>query len=85
MSVYKLFAEEIANQNIPWNPVETAPKDGTTIIFLCGKSHAGEVQYDIGKWVNYKNHWAWSEGDLEGEWNTEFGNCDEILGWRLVD
>jgi hypothetical protein len=40
-----------------WQPIETAPKDGTRILLWCGsKAHTFVGQWSRGSWVGAKYH-----------------------------
>lgn len=81
---YEKLLETLAKDNRPWRPAFNIPKDGTKIYFKCGVDYKGDTLYDVGNWQDYtKSNW-YCEGDLEGEFNTEFGNCNQILGWKEV-
>ena len=62
-----------------WQPIETAPKDGSRILFR----NVENGLYDVGHWADYshytddmKAHWpTWMEGET-GEWCTDLGNGD---------
>ena len=69
----------------PWRPVALIPEDGTKVYVKCGLSTSGKILYDVGQYEDYSKRGWWCEGDLEGEFNTEFGNCDELVGWKLVE
>lgn len=81
---YSEFKQELLNEEVQWNAIETAPKDGTIILLKCGKNWKGETLYDVGQWFDYTKYFGFKVGDLEGEWTTEFGSCDEILGWAIA-
>ena len=61
-----------------WKPIETAPKDGTTIQLM--NIHNGMT--DIGKWEDYS---SWPlKGELDGEWRQEYGNGD-MTHWKSIE
>jgi hypothetical protein len=35
------------------------------------------------EWSDYTKAWWW-DGVLDGEWCTKFGNCEELIGWKIV-
>lgn len=80
---YEKLLETLVKDSRPWCPVFNIPKDGTKIYFKCGVDYKGDIQYDVGYWYDYTQM---GFGIIEGgEFNTEFGNCDEILGWKYVE
>lgn len=81
---YEKLFETLAKDHRPWRPAFNIPKDGARIYFKCGVDYKGDTLYDVGAWQDYRNSWHFEEGDLEGEWNTNFGNCDQILGWKEI-
>ncbi len=81
---YEKLLETLAKDSRPWRPVFNIPKDGTKIYFKCGVDHKGETQYDVGRWEDWRLTY-YQNDNLDGEWTTEFGNCDEILGWKYVE
>lgn len=82
---YEKLLETLARDNRPWRPAFNIPTDGTKIYLKCGVDYRGETLYDVGAWQDYRSAWYFQEGDLEGEFSTEFGNCDQILGWKTVE
>jgi hypothetical protein len=80
---YNLFLDELYKDDRPWITDQEPPKDGTQLYFLCQSDYKGDPQYDVGCWQDYTTAW-WCDGVLEGEWNTDFGNCEQILGWKPV-
>lgn len=86
---YYRFLDEIEEDTRPWIVDQEPPKDGTQLYFMCQADYKGDTQYDVGYWADYTGHKSYSPEApypecLEGEFNTEFGNCEEILGWKLV-
>jgi hypothetical protein len=62
-----------------WQPIETAPKDGTRIAF---KNEQSGLE-DIGHWDSWTDMPNWRRELLpdfakewDGEWSTDFGNGD---------
>lgn len=80
---YQKLLETLSQDTSPWQPVETIPKDRTQVYFMCGKDYKGDTLYDVGRYEDYRLTYYYDEG-LEGEFTTSFGNCDQILGWKLV-
>lgn len=70
-----------------WQPISTAPKDGTRIEFR--NEHNGLT--DKGKWCDYSDtpQWGrelwpeWLHAD-EGEWSTDEGNGD-MTHWKPIE
>lgn len=81
---YEKLLETLAKDFSPWRPAFNIPKDGTKIYFKCGVDYKGDAQYDVGYWQDYTKEWHY-DGILDGEFNTEFGNCDKIIGWKFVE
>ena len=80
---YEKLLETLDKDTRPWRPAFNIPKDGTKIYFKCGLDYKGDTLYDVGNWQDYTGSLGWGFlGDIEGEFNTEFGNCDQILGWK---
>ncbi len=65
-----------------WQPIETAPKDGTEVLLISVDSSGPNV--DMGYWDDYTTRHLWEDGDLEGEWSTDLGMGDPIL-WMPVN
>lgn len=86
----KLLKELELETNSQWIFVDQQepPQDGSELYFMCGKDYKGDTQYDFGKWTDYRNiYWhkiskEAGEDCLDGEWCTEFGNCEQIVAWR---
>lgn len=76
----------LSQDKTPWELAEQTPppEDGTHIYFMCGKDYKGDTLYDIGAYEDYTKEWWYCEGDLEGEFSTSFGNCMEIVAWKLA-
>ena len=86
---YEKLLETLAKDSRPWRPVFNIPKDGTKIYFKCGKGVTSldfkeGTLYDVGRWEDYRLTYHYDE-NLEGEWCTEFGNCDIVTGWKYVE
>lgn len=61
-----------------WQPIETAPKDGTEVELM--NEHNGLT--DTGYWCDYTKR-EWSLTGIEGEWSQELGNGD-MTHWRPI-
>lgn len=86
---YNLFLDELYKDDLPWVTDQEPPKDGTQLYFMCQSDYKGDPQYDVGCWRDYTKTRAYDPlagypDCLEGEWCTDFGNCEQILGWKLV-
>lgn len=82
---YGKLLNTLYHDNRPWIKDIEPPKDGTRLYFLCQSDYKGDPEYDVGYWDDYTNRlWFSPHRDIGGEWNTEFGNCEEILGWKVV-
>lgn len=68
----------------PWRPMALIPEDGTRVYIKCGLGSFGETLYDVGHYEDYTKRW-WYDGKLDGDFCTDFGNCMEMHGWKLVD
>lgn len=88
---YEKLLETLAKDSQPWRPVFNIPKDGTKIYFKCGVGMTSldfkeGTLYDVGYWEEFSEFWKRNyDFDEGGEFNTEFGNCEEILGWKYVE
>lgn len=56
-----------------WQPIETAPKDGTSVRLLSERGN------DVGYWCDYSGREPAAKDPesgevLHGEWSTELGN-----------
>jgi hypothetical protein len=80
---YNKLLDNLHEDTHPWHDMSTAPIDGTKIYIKCGVDYKGERLYDVGCWADYTKAWWW-DGILEGEWCTEFGNCNELTGWKIA-
>jgi len=85
---YDRFVSELEEDTRPWITDQEPPKDGTQLYFMCQSDYKGDTQYDVGYWADYTKAW-WYDGSAEadcpeGEFDTEFGNCEEILGWKYA-
>lgn len=81
---YNKLLDILDQDNRPWRPIALIPKDGTRVYIKCGLRYDGSTYYDVGQYEDYTNLW-WYTGELDGEFNTEFGNCMEMHGWKTVD
>lgn len=89
---YAKLLNDLYHDTRPWVIDQEPPKDGTQLYFMCQADYKGDTQYDVGCWedytksIQYRKHGpdAVYPDFLEGEWNTDFGNCEEILGWKYV-
>lgn len=68
----------------PWRPMALIPEDGTRVYIKCGLGSFGETLYDVGHYEDYTKRW-WYSGGESGDFCTDFGNCMEMHGWKLVD
>lgn len=75
---YNKLLEILDSHKRPWRPFSLIPKDGTKVYFKCGVDYKGDTLYDVGA---FERPWYYPEG----EYNTEFGNCDQIIGWKFVE
>lgn len=74
----------LSQDKTPWE-FSLPPEDGTRIYFMCGKDYKGDTLYDIGEYQDYTKEWWYdADRDISGEFNTEFGNCDQIVAWKVV-
>ena len=64
--------EEIKHTEV-WQPIETAPKDGTVVKLLC----ENDLE-DLGRYCDYTEMKGMT---LDGEWSTLFGN-GEPTHWQ---
>lgn len=81
---YEKLLERLEKDNRPWHPASLLPNDGTKVFLKCGVDYKGDALYDFGKYEDYTDRW-WYDGELEGEWNTEFGNMETVIGWKLFE
>lgn len=85
---YNKLLEILDQDNRPWRPASLLPNDGTKVFLKCGLDYKGDTLYDVGKYEDYTHRWWYDQtgvdNELEGEWNTEFGNMEEINGWKGV-
>ena len=85
---YAKLLDQLDKDVKPWIDVSKSPvpTDGSTVYFKLSENWEGKLQYDVGEYQDYTKEWWYSEGDLDGEFNTEFGNLDyEILAWKYVE
>lgn len=52
-----------------WEPIETAPKDGTIIDVWLGDADASDVEFYCGRDTRRSASWRW----LDGKWRPEMG------------
>ena len=82
---YKHLVDDVEKDTRDWIIGDGAPKDGAQVYFLCGFDYKDDPQYDIGVWEDYTTRWWYDPAEgVQGEWNTQFGNCEAILGWKVV-
>lgn len=62
-----------------WEPIETAPKDGTVVELMNDQNGLT----DRGHWCDYIKR-GWSLTGIPGEWDQERGNGD-MTHWRTAD
>lgn len=90
---YNKLLTKLLNHTAKWVDVskQEPPVDGTPIYFMCGVDHKGETLYDAGYWLDYtESYWyqLWIESGekpIDGEWDTEFGNCEVITAWKFAE
>jgi hypothetical protein len=68
----------------PWRPFGLLPEDGTKVYLKCGIGTSGKTLYDIGCYEEFSDFWK-EHFNIHGEWNTDFGNCESITGWKSVE
>lgn len=83
-SEYEKLLEILDKDTRPWRPASLLPNDGTKVFLKCGLDYKGDTLYDIGHYEDYTTRGWWYEGDLQGEFNTDFGNMEEVNGWKEV-
>lgn len=81
---YNKLLETLEKDTRPWRPASLLPNDGTKVFLKCGVDYKGDTLYDFGKYEDYTSRW-WYDGELEGEFNTEFGNMETVTGWKLFE
>lgn len=84
---YAKLLDKISKDASPWINITDSPvpTDGTTVYFKLSENWEGKIQYDVGEYQDYTTSWWYCEGDIDGEFNTEFGNLDhEVLAWKVV-
>ena len=82
---YNKLLDVLDQDTRPWRPIALIPEDGTKVYIKCGLSTSGVTLYDVGQYEDYTKRGWWYDGDLKGEFDTEFGNCMELHGWKLVE
>lgn len=64
----------------PWQPIETAPRDGSDILVCCGPDHDpmyAVVHWDDGKTFGHEPGWLmW--------WRTPFGYATWAQYWQPI-
>lgn len=89
---YDKLLTKLENHKAAWIGIDTQkpPEDGTPVYFMCGVDYKGDTLYDVGYWADYTTT-SWykiykeaGEDVIDGEWDTEFGNCEVITAWKLV-
>jgi hypothetical protein len=53
-----------------WQPIETAPRDGTTVLLYF--PDAGKSQIDVGYWIE----WEVGDANWSNEWTDAEIDCD---------
>lgn len=83
---YRKLEKQVLEHTGEWISVseQPPPEDGIPVYFLLKHPTKEQPFYDVGFWHDYSQSRWWFEGELEGEWNTEFGNLDyEVVAWKL--
>jgi hypothetical protein len=81
---YNKLLETLDKDTRPWRPVGLLPEDGTKVYLKCDVDYKGDTRYDVGCYEKFSDFWQDQYGE-DGEWNTEFGNCESITGWKLFE
>ena len=81
---YNKLLEKLDTDNRPWRPASLIPVDGTKVYIKCGVDYKGDTLYDFGRYEDYRLTYRYDE-NLDGEWNTEFGNMEECTGWKVFE
>lgn len=63
-----------------WQPIESAPKDGTTVLLFFPSGATDEDRYKIGFWSSEAADWFGSEAASHSL--TEFG--DQPSHWSML-
>jgi hypothetical protein len=66
-----------------WQPIETAPMDGTLLLLTVWSERDGYGEVDFGCWDFIENSDA--DGSPIYGWSSNFGRIEEPTHWMIVE